>query len=72
MELPKPPWFVPVLAQLLDGRDLEGSLATAMFRDLLGGRVDDALGSDWHVAVRYRNQGSRGFSTNRMALSSSG
>ena len=56
MELPKPPWFVPVLAQLLDGRDLDGSLATAMFRDLLGGRVDDALASALLVALRIKGE----------------
>ena len=68
MELPKPPWFAPALAQLLDGRDLDGSLAPAMFRDLLGGRVDDALASALLVALRIKGESAAEIAAAALAL----
>ena len=56
MELPKPPWFGPALAALLHGKDLDNLTAPAMFRDLLGGRVDDSLASALLVALRIKGE----------------
>ena len=56
MEFPKPPWFAPALARLLVAEDLDAPSATALFRDLLGGRLDESLASALLVALRIKGE----------------
>ena len=56
MELPRPPWFDPAFALLLDGADLPADTAAAAFRDLIGGRVDDALAAAFVTALRVKGE----------------
>ena len=56
MEIPKPDWFAPAFARLLQGEDLDGPTAAKLFRDLLGGRVDDCLASALLVALRIKGE----------------
>lgn len=56
MELPRPPWFDPAFASLLERSDLPNGLAAAAFRDLLHGRVDDVLAAAFVVALRMKGE----------------
>ena len=54
MELPRPVWFSELYAGLLAGRDLEAGRATEAFRDLLAGRVEEALAAAFLTALRMK------------------
>lgn len=56
MELPRPAWFPAVFADLLNGRDLDPGRVTEVFRDLLGGRVDDVLSAAILTALRIKGE----------------
>ena len=68
MELPKPIWYAPALAKLLNGEDLDGASASALFRDLLGGHVDDALASALLVALRIKGESAPEIAAAALAL----
>ncbi len=68
MELPKPPWFGPSIAKLLNGEDMDGLSTPAIFRDLLGGRVDDALASALLVALRIKGESASEIAAAALAL----
>ena len=56
MELPRPAWFAELYPALLAGRDLDPGRATEAFRDLLAGRVDDALTAAFLTALRMKGE----------------
>jgi len=56
MELPRPAWFADLFAELLAGRDLDPGRMTEAFRDLLAGRVDDALTAAFLTALRVKGE----------------
>jgi anthranilate phosphoribosyltransferase len=56
VELPRPPWYDPAFATLLDHSDLSSGLAAAAFRDLLHGRVDEVLASAFVTALRMKGE----------------
>ena len=56
MESHKPVWFPPVLRLLLVGENLDRSQSSELFRDLLGGRVDESLASALLVALRIKGE----------------
>jgi len=68
VELPKPSWFAPTFARLLNGEDLDGASASALFRDLLGGRVDDPLASALLVALRVKGESAPEIAAAALAL----
>jgi anthranilate phosphoribosyltransferase len=56
VELPRPVWFAELYPALLAGRDLDPGRATEAFRDLLAGRVDDALTAAFLTALRMKGE----------------
>ena len=56
MDLPRPAWFPELYAHLLSGRDLDPGRTTEAFRDLLAGRVDDALSAALLTALRMKGE----------------
>src|SRR5688572_12249295 len=56
VELPRPAWFAELYPALLAGRDLDPGRATEAFRDLLAGRVDDALTAAFLTALRMKGE----------------
>ncbi len=56
MELPRPVWFAESMPELLKGRELAPGAVTAAVRDLLAGRVDDALAAAWLTALRAKGE----------------
>ena len=68
MELHKPIWYTATLAKLLNGEDLDGAAASALFRDLLGGRVDDSLASALLVALRIKGESASEIAAAALAL----
>jgi len=68
MELPKPSWFAAVIQALSSGNPLDSALATAAFRDLLSGRVEDVYSSAFLTALRMRGETSLEVATAARAL----
>ncbi|HVK19086.1 MAG TPA: anthranilate phosphoribosyltransferase [Fimbriiglobus sp.] len=56
VELPRPAWFTELYPALLAGRDLDPGRTTEAFRDLLAGRVDDALTAAFLTALRMKGE----------------
>jgi anthranilate phosphoribosyltransferase len=56
VELPRPAWFADLFAELLAGGDLDPGRMTEAFRDLLAGRVDDALTAAFLTALRVKGE----------------
>jgi anthranilate phosphoribosyltransferase len=56
VELPRPAWFAELYPALLTRRDLDPGRATEAFRDLLAGRVDDALTAAFLTAMRMKGE----------------
>lgn len=52
----RPPWFDPVYAALLAGRELSPEWVTAVVRDFLAGRVPDPLGAAVLTAWRIKGE----------------
>ena len=56
MELPRPPWFADLFAELLAGRDLDPGRVTDAFRDLLAGKVSDGPAAAFLTALRIKGE----------------
>jgi len=68
VELPRPPWFAELFAELLAGRDLDPGRVTEAFRDLLAGRVEDALTAALLTALRMKGESAGEIAAAAMAL----
>lgn len=56
MELPRPAWFPSLFARLLTGQELDAAEMTAAARDILAGRVDDALTAAVVTGLRMKGE----------------
>lgn len=56
MELPRPAWFADLFPRLLAGEDLDPGRVTEAVRDLVAGRVDDALAGAFLTALRMKGE----------------
>ena len=56
MQLPRPAWFDPAFAALLNGDDVPADVQTTLFRDLLAGRVEEALAAALLTALRMKGE----------------
>jgi len=56
VELPRPPWFPEVYAKLLSGIDLDAGEASAIFRDIVSGRLDESLAAAIVTALRIKGE----------------
>lgn len=56
MDLPRPTWFPEAFAQLLAGEDLPTHTLPDVFRDLIGGRVDEICVAGLLTALRIKGE----------------
>lgn len=68
MELPRPIWFPELFADLLARRDPDPGLVTEAFRDLIGGRVEDAIASAVLTALRVKGESAAEIAAAALAL----
>ena len=68
MELPRPPWFPAAYARLLAGLDLAPDEVTAAARDILAGRVDDALTAAFVTGLRIKGESAAEIAAAALAL----
>jgi anthranilate phosphoribosyltransferase len=68
VELPRPLWFADLFPELLAGRGLDPGRVTEAFRDLLAGRVDDALTAAFLTALRMKGESADELAAAALAL----
>jgi len=56
VELSRPAWFTDLFSRLLAGEDLEPGRVTEAVRDLVAGRVEDALAGAFLTALRMKGE----------------
>ena len=68
VELPRPPWFTDLYSRLLAGENLDAGPVTESFRDILSGRVDDALTAAFLTALRMKGESAEEIAAAALAL----